>query len=61
MSKEILKVKIEWYGSAKHYVYHRENPLYTEIVELYDEEIPMYVSTQQDNTNKIPIIEILDE
>ena len=61
MKKELLNVEIKWYGSAKHYVYHKENPLYTEILQLYDSEIETYVSLKQDDTKLIPCIKILDE
>lgn len=59
--KELLNIKIKWYGSAKHYVYHKENPLYTEHIKLYDTEIETYVSLKQDGTKLIPCITILDE
>lgn len=61
MKKELLNVEIKWYGSAKHYVYHKSNPLYKEVVQLYDSEIETYVSLKQDDTKLIPCIKILDE
>ncbi|MBQ4122378.1 hypothetical protein IJD44_01445 [bacterium] len=61
MKNKLLNIEIKWYGSAKHYVYHKDNPPYKEVVQLYDSEIETYVSLKQDDTKLIPCIKILDE
>ena len=61
MNKELLNVEIKWYVSAKHYVCHKDKPLYTEKLKLYDTEIDTYVSLKSENTKLIPCVTILDE
>ena len=61
MNKELLNIEIKWYGSAKHYVYHKDEPLYTEKLKLYDTEIDTYVSLKSEDTKLIPCVTILDE
>lgn len=61
MEQKLLNIEIKWYGSAEHYVYHKNAPLYTETIQIYDTEIEQYVSLKHEDTKLIPCVKILDE
>lgn len=57
-----MVVEIKWYGSVGDYVLHPNNPMFREhFKDITDEELVNHVSEIHDNTNRIPVVTIVND